>query len=171
MIYYMGVGCRGTSALGQQRAAVGWHWKMLLESLLLTAAAPAPSSTTVQQGPDACPHPLLLLLPVTRVLLSLPHMDSKNVCKPFLQRRVKNCSGWMKEKEKLLLIGDPRMNPGHKRDPFLSCFCILAKSPLAPHPWQKNNSDMSFRSRHLETKASSASTYFGLLLRVHRQTH
>jgi hypothetical protein len=138
---------------------------MILESLLLTAAAPSPSSTAAQQGPAACPHPLLMLLPITRVLLSLPHMASKNVCKPFLQSRVKNCSGCsgflfvyyesikrepkirginkcrcderlqtktkeftrlpytglvgcMKEKKKLLLIGDPRMNPGHGPSPF-----------------------------------------------------
>jgi hypothetical protein len=55
---------------------------MLLESLLLTAAAPSPSSTAAQQGPAACPHPLLLLLPVTRVLLSLPHIASKIYASP-----------------------------------------------------------------------------------------
>ncbi len=27
MIYYMGVGCRGTASLGQQHVVVGWHWK------------------------------------------------------------------------------------------------------------------------------------------------
>jgi hypothetical protein len=54
------------------------------------------------------------------------------------------------------------------RASFFWCFCILDKSPLAPHPWQKNISDMPFRSRQLETKASSAPAYFGLLLRAHR---
>ncbi len=47
------------------------------------------------------------------------------------------------------------------RASFFWCFCIL--TTLTKDPWQKNISDMPFRSRQLETKASSAPAYFGLL--------